>query len=108
MTLTPQDIKYASDHRARIAMRLWLVTLVGLFASWKWLVIIFSCFAIVELINMHRVLKIPNEDNEKSDPAEEGRAWGKAIVCAVSAYIPVFILGSGLKLLKDFVLSFFS
>lgn len=108
MSLTPQDIRYASDHRARIVMRLWLVTLVGLLASWKWLVIVFSCFAIIELINMQRVLKIPNEDNGKSDPIEEGRAWGKAIVCAVSAYIPVFILGSGLKLLKEFVLSFFN
>jgi hypothetical protein len=107
MALSPEDIRYASDHRARIARRFWLVILVGLLASWKWLLIIFGCFAVGELIKMQRVLTIPAEDNWQSRVIEFCRGWGNAAYCTICAYIPVFVLGSLVKLLRDFTISFF-
>lgn len=88
-------------------MRFWLVVLVGIFASWVWLVALFSLFAFSEFWKMQRILRLPTEEDGSSSAHEIGRSIGQALVATISAYIPVFILGSLLKLLKDYVMTFF-
>ena len=107
MSLSPEDIQYASDHKGRVMMRFWLVSLVGLFASWKWLVIIFSLFAFAEFMKMQRIFRLPTEADGSSNAHEYGRSIGQALFAVVCAYIPVFIFGSLLKLIKDYVWSLF-
>ena len=105
--LSQKDIHYLSDQKGRVMMRFWLVTLVGIFASWKWLVIIFSLFAFTEFMKMQRILRLPTEADGSSNAHEYGRSIGQALFAIVCAYIPVFILGSLLKVIKDYVWSLF-
>ncbi len=107
MKLSQDDIQYLGDHKGRVLKRFWLVWFCGLFASWVWLIALFSVFAISEFWKMQRLFRIPTEEDGSSNAYEIGRSIGQALFAVVCAYIPVFILGSLIKFIKDYIWSLF-
>ena len=105
VNLSQDDIQYLSDQKGRLLRRFWLATFCGLFASWVWLIALFGLFAISEFWKMQRLFRIPTEEDGSSNTYEIGRSIGRALFAVVCAYIPVFILGSLIKLIKDYIWS---
>jgi len=105
--LNQDDIKYLDDQKGRLLRRFWLATFCGLFASWVWLIALFGLFAISEFWKIQRLFRIPTEEDGSRNTYEFGRSIGRALICVVWAYIPVFILGSLIKLIKDYIWSLF-
>jgi uncharacterized membrane protein len=116
MSLNKHDIAYRDSSRVRINTRLFVAVLVGLFASWKWLLIIVGIFALGELATMYKVLRHPMAMTQEQfdaaysqkEKAElKGQALGSALVATFVALLSVLFIAALVKLGRNFVVSLF-
>ncbi|MSU62413.1 MAG: hypothetical protein EXS31_08455 [Pedosphaera sp.] len=117
MALNKHDIAYRDSSGARIQTRLFVAVVVGVFANWKWLLILIGVFALGEFVTMYKVLSHPmvmtQEQFDAAYSAKEkaelkGHALGSALVAAFFAMLSVLFVASLVKLARDFILSLFS
>lgn len=117
MSLNKHDVAYRDSSRVRIRTRLFVAVAVGLFASWKWLLIIIGVFALGEFATMYKVLSRPmimtkeqfNAAYTEKEKAElKGQALGSAVIGVFFAMLSVLFIAGLIKLSRDFVISLFS
>jgi hypothetical protein len=116
MSLNKHDIAYRDNSSVRIRTRLFVAVAVGLFASWKWMLIIIGIFALGECATMFKVLSKPmvmtKEQFDAAYTAKEKaelkrQALGTAVVGAFFAMLSVLFVAGVIKLGRDFVISLF-
>jgi uncharacterized membrane protein len=114
MTLNKADHEYLDSANTRIRTRVVVAVLIGIFASWFWLVILTVLFGFGELATMNKILRhlsdgsVPTNETPDDKARRHGKVFGQSAVGAFMAWISVIVVAGVVKLAKTGVLLLFS